>query len=359
MTQIQSRIKPPWVQSSFQGVVRKRSYLRSRVNVDLVVCGSLAAILFLMVVELLRLQGNTTRLSLQLKDMGMVESIVADSLSELQKQSREIQDELTGHGQSIQELKSRTSRQDKKRNRKRSGGPWYNSVFEKVYVVTFDECIQQEQRALDFSSDVGLDVDPFRAFPADDVKLGEPNLGMGIDLQADCISRHEVAAHLTHRQIWHEMLEDNYTKALIISDDLIVKESTLEILSEVMGDVEEQASTRDEDWHMVTFRRRKLDQNIHEEVFAGGPDGRFVTKASPSLGVSFYALSNKGAALLLSLVDSYRQPLDMQLAMLQESGKLKVLSACDNNRSVPDCPENAQFRRMKSQYGQDCRGQPS
>mmetsp|Transcript_44407 Transcript_44407/g.172579 ORF Transcript_44407/g.172579 Transcript_44407/m.172579 type:complete len:117 (-) Transcript_44407:242-592(-) len=95
------------------------------------------------------------------------------------------------------------------------------------------------------------------------------------------------------------------------------------------------------------------------KVFAGGPDGRFVTKASPSLGVSFYALSNKGAALLLSLVDSYRQPLDMQLAMLQESGKLKVLSACDNNRSVPDCPENAQFRRMKSQYGQDCRGQPS
>ncbi|KAJ8901338.1 hypothetical protein NDN08_007185 [Rhodosorus marinus] len=262
MIQVQSPFKPASVLISFNGAVQKRKYFKSRVNADLVMCGSLAAIFFLMVGELLRLRGDTMRLSRELKEMGMVESIVGQSLSELQTRSRNIKTELSGYDR---ELKFRKFGQGKKRNKKRAEDPSYNSVFDKVYFVTFDECTQQEQRALDLSSDVGLDVDPFRAFRAEDVKLGEPNLGMGIDLQADSISKQEVAAHLTHRQIWHEIVEDNYRNALIISADLIVKESILKILSELMGDVEDEASRREEDWHMVTFRRRKLDRSADEE----------------------------------------------------------------------------------------------
>lgn len=74
--------------------------------------------------------------------------------------------------------------------------------------------------------------------------------------------------------------------------------------------------------------------------------GRVLTIAHPSWGTAAYALSRAGIEWLVTAVDKYYRPLDVQLAKFQEnyeSTKFIALSACDRDHFQVLCPENVQI----------------
>ena len=77
------------------------------------------------------------------------------------------------------------------------------------------------------------------------------------------------------------------------------------------------------------------------QKWSESPSGHPVTIAVKSWGNAAYALSNAGAHFLADHMNVYKKPLDVQLSELQDSGKEFVaISACNNDRHVPLCPEN-------------------
>jgi len=236
-----------------------------------------------------------------------------------------------------------------------------SDTFDEVYVISNERCQRQFQQFSTRANTVKLRHLKITAVPGRDINLDAPPIPLAQNvvehlkslgkLESALLKRH-VGYSAAHYEIWKTVVEKKKQRVLVIDDTLFPKDRLLKEMPILFNAVDQESVAGLQPWHLVLFRRRLATKeeigkqdNAQEEVEeedeeVWSPNARFpVVRAQPSVGAGIYGLSLDGAMWLLENFGAYREPLDIQLSLLQKefADDFVVLSAC-SAKQTPNCP---------------------
>lgn len=240
-----------------------------------------------------------------------------------------------------------------------------SDTFDEVFVISNRKCKSQLDEFAKRAQERGIRYTIVDSTHATEVSLSSPPLKIDHSaLQKAQHHRHTMLSTLkrqigythTHVRIWRQAQSRRRKRILILDNTLFPSAKLIKFLPLMFNQIDEESVARRQPWHLLTFRRTVLNQDIEmmsaspfqsrenpmEEIWSSIPVyGHPIVLAAPSFGASFYALSSQGIEWLLEHVTEYTCPLDKQLLLLQNQfpDEFVVLSGCNNVHRQPLCPE--------------------
>jgi hypothetical protein len=238
-----------------------------------------------------------------------------------------------------------------------------DDTFDEVYAITNPKCPGQWEEFARRARHAGLGSLQWPMPPFKHISISQPPMPILASAFIDAntgnkavisILKRQLAYLQAHRAIWEYVLSTGRQRVLIVDESVFPTERLLRILPSLFNQIDQESLAMQTSWHMVTFRRKpavpafKANSNDKtreaEAVWCSSPKyGHSVVRSRPSFGSGMYALSSDGARWLLEHVTSYRAPMDVELALLQQENpdEFVVLSACNNDDESDFCPEVA------------------
>jgi len=233
-------------------------------------------------------------------------------------------------------------------------------ALDAIYTVGLASCAQRASIMEAVGTHVGLPLTRIEATPFSAVDLAAPPLPVVNVPAGDSVAAGQVGCSHTHLRIWREALARNYSRVVVLEDDVFFTPAALPRVPAILAAADAGAVAADRPWHMILFRRTALDATTGEEVWGEGdggggggrrrrrrrrrrgavakPLGGPLTVSGPAWATAAYALSRAGMHYLLSHVTAYNVPLDVQVSRLHAPGTgFTSLAACNDLGVAGDC----------------------
>ncbi|CAN8071079.1 unnamed protein product [Agarophyton chilense] len=231
-----------------------------------------------------------------------------------------------------------------------------SETFDAVFVITSQKCSSQFREFQKMAHEAGitavkwehtdvrrvsLDKPPM---PISDSALGKLQNLKGRDL---FVVRRHIAYFDAHRRLWAHVAASGKQRSLVIDDSLFPTTRLLRSLPSVLSDADQESIARQKPWHFMFLRRqvvhhKSIRKKRKESMWVMNAKYKHpVVLANISHGASAYVLSLDGAILLQKHVRTFREPLDIEIGLVQRDLKdqFVALSACNNDVQAPFCPE--------------------
>jgi len=217
-------------------------------------------------------------------------------------------------------------------------------ALDAIYTVGLASCAQRASIMEAVGTHVGLPLTRIEATPFSAVDLAAPPLPVVNVPKGDSVAAGQVGCSHTHLRIWREALARNYSRVVVLEDDVFFTPAALPRVPAILAAADAGAVAAGRPWHMILFRRTALDATTREEVWGGDgggvakPLGGPLTVSGPAWATAAYALSRAGMHYLLSHVTAYNVPLDVQVSRLHAPGTgFTSLAACNDLGVSGDC----------------------
>lgn len=215
-----------------------------------------------------------------------------------------------------------------------------------VYLMGLKHCEERRRRIRQWAISQNISYIEFNSVSYKDFSLYLPPIPIANVPEEDSVSAGQVACTASHVQIWRQAVERNYSRIIVLEDDVRMTNNLIERFGQLMHDAKQGSIRNGVPWHYIYLR-------FHPTKFWNGPNQAekwhgALDIALPGWGTAAYVASYDGIRFLLSTITKYSYPLDVQISRLQEGkdtrGKRFVaLHACQvdhHSNSVPGCPEN-------------------
>lgn len=221
-----------------------------------------------------------------------------------------------------------------------------NALFDAIYVIGLPHCTRRWNLTLNWSRALRLSITRVPATPYHSIDLDQPPIPV-LRMPPDAsVTSGQVACTHSHVRVWRDAFRRNFSRILVLEDDVRLRKRVVRELPGVVGGAEGGARVRGEPWHLIYLRF--YPTVLHGERDDGAVWYGGVPVARPGWGTAAYVASYHGIRFLLTRVTAYSYPLDIQIERFQkgldtQGARFVALHACGMNHKgnpIPNCPEN-------------------
>ncbi|KAI0565878.1 hypothetical protein FGB62_14g118 [Gracilaria domingensis] len=231
-----------------------------------------------------------------------------------------------------------------------------SGTFDDVFVITSEKCTAQFKETERLAHEAGISITKWGFDEGRHVNLDIPSVPIsestlrklkGLKGRDLSVMRKHILYFDAHRRLWAHVNATGKQRCLVIDDSLFPTTRLLKSLPSVLSDADQESVARQKPWHYMFLRR----QIIHHESkvkkrkepiwVMNSKYKHAVVLANVSHGASAYVLSLDGAFFLQKHVTEFREPLDIEIGLVQREfrNQFVALSACNNDVQTPFCPE--------------------
>lgn len=225
------------------------------------------------------------------------------------------------------------------------------NTFDASFVITNDRCERQWDEFQIAANKIPLTFSKWTPTNSRQISLKDPPIPIAPEAMRNVktgnravmsIVKRQLSYMDAHRRLWQYVVDTRKQRVLVLDDTLFLHERLRKSLPALLTNVDQESIARQKAWHFLFLRRQKLSATDRESAWTMNPVyNHAVVVANVSHGIGAYVLSLPGARFLLHHVNRYRAPLDVEIGLLQRDfpDDFVALSACNNNRVTPFCPE--------------------
>lgn len=224
----------------------------------------------------------------------------------------------------------------------------FNNFFDKIYVITLkragdrQEHIKKELQGLNYTFLYGADKKELDINQLINDKIYDPLLAQKKHARSRKLDPGEIGCSLSHVMVYQDIIANNYKKALILEDDVVIDKSTISLFDSITGELPA-------DWQLLYLGYAKnenppanavIKKLFYHLLYTAGIKRKFshtainnlyprpysahLQKAGLHDCTHAYAITNDAAAILLQNQTPLVYAADNLLAAVITNGLLKA-----------------------------------